>query len=94
MQSHSFTGQGTNWTFGSLWSIFRASIINSQLQVIYCIVDAPDECEQESMEDFLSHISEFLQHDTNGMTVRFTLTSRVEGYIMDSIDRPSIRTAD
>jgi hypothetical protein len=48
MQSHSFSGGLTIWTFDSLWYIFKAIVINSQLQVIYCVIDALGEREDES----------------------------------------------
>lgn len=38
MQSHSFLEKQSTWTFDSLWSIFKDIVINSQLQMIHCII--------------------------------------------------------
>ena len=86
MQSHSFLGGSTTWNFDSLWALFKAAVINSQLQVIYCVIDALDESEKESMEMFLPLLTDLLDHGTNGITVKLSLTSRIEGHIMDCLE--------
>jgi ankyrin repeat protein len=91
MQSHSFLEKQTTWTFDSLWSIFKDIVINSQLQMIHCIIDALDESEKESMEKFLSLLPELLVHGTNHPTVKFFLTSRIEGHIMDCLEGHATR---
>src|SRR5436190_20531841 len=70
MQTHSFSAGPMTWTLDSLWSIFKAIVINSHLQTIYCVIDALDECEQESMEMFLSWLPDLLDQDINGGTIK------------------------
>ncbi|KAH8655994.1 hypothetical protein BGZ60DRAFT_459046, partial [Tricladium varicosporioides] len=86
MQSHSFPKGPTTWTFDSLWSIFKATVTNSQLQSIYCIIDALDESERESMEIFLSLLPELLDDSEIGVTLKFFLTSRTEGHIIECLE--------
>jgi ankyrin repeat protein len=86
MQSHSFLEGSTTWTFDSLWSLFEAIVINSQLQVIYCVIDALDESERESMETFLPLLTELLDRGANGVAVKLFLTSRTEGHIKDYLE--------
>jgi ankyrin repeat protein len=86
MQSYPFLQGVMTWTFDALWSIFKAVVINSQLQTIHCVIDGLDESEKESTEVFLPLLTEFLDQDTNGVTVKLFLTSRIEGHIEDYLE--------
>jgi hypothetical protein len=86
MQSYSSLKRGTSWTFDSLWSIFEALVIGSQLQVLYCIIDALDECERESMENLLPKLTELLDRGTSGTTLKLLLTSQKQGHIIDCLE--------
>jgi ankyrin repeat protein len=86
MQSYSFLQGVTTWSFDALWSIFKAVVVSSQLQTIHCVIDGLDESEKESTEVFLSLLTEFLDQDTNGVTVKLFLTSRIEGHIEDYLE--------
>lgn len=86
MQSRSFSGGLTSWTFDSLWAVFRDIVINSRVQVIYCIIDALDESKNDSMKSFLYLLPDLLDQETNGVIVKFFLTSRNEGHIVNSLE--------
>jgi Cdc6-like AAA superfamily ATPase len=86
MQSHSFLEGTMTWNFDSLWALFKEVVINSQLQVIYCVIAALDESDKESMEMFLPLLTDFLDYNTNEVTVKLFLTSRIEGHIMDCLE--------
>ncbi|OCK73077.1 hypothetical protein K432DRAFT_18093, partial [Lepidopterella palustris CBS 459.81] len=86
MQSHSFLEGSTTWTFDSLWSIFKAIVNKSELQVIYCIIDALDESEKESTELLISLLPALLDQSTSKAVVKLVLTSRIEGYIVDCLE--------
>jgi ankyrin repeat protein len=86
MQSHSFSEETSTWTFNSLWSIFRAIVINSQLWIIHCIIDSLDESEKESMGILLSRLVDLLDRGTNGVTVKLFLASRIEGHVVGPLE--------
>lgn len=81
MQTHSFSGGPTTWAFDPLWTIFEDTVISSELHMIYCVIDAPDESEKESTESFLPLLTELLDQGANEVTVKLFLTSRTEGHI-------------
>ena len=56
-------------------------VANSQLQEIYCVIDGLDECEKDSMEKFLSLLTELCSPGTKSIRVKFFLTSRPERHI-------------
>lgn len=45
-----------NWVFGSLWQVFESIIKNNDAEEICCLIDALDECEEESRERFLEKL--------------------------------------
>ncbi|KAL4865785.1 hypothetical protein BDV12DRAFT_174095 [Aspergillus spectabilis] len=64
-------------SFDSLWSILSA--MGKHLGEIYCIIDALDECAEESQESLLTQISEtFGEHNgsINELGIHFLIKSR------------------
>ena len=54
--------------------------------MIYCVIDALDKGEKESMESFLPLLTELLDQGANEVTVKLFLTSRTEGHIVDCLE--------
>lgn len=70
----------SSWSLESLWEIFLILVESAQLDV-YCIIDALDECEAESVSELLSLVSETVANSSKNpsegpMRIKFFLTSR------------------
>lgn len=85
------------WSLESLWEIFLILVNSEQLDVVYCVIDALDECEAGSVSDLLSLISDevvnFSKHASGGVArVRFFLTSRPFERLEVELDHRVART--
>lgn len=85
LQSHSFSAGSTGWTFDSLWFIINDIVANARDQ-LYCIIDGLDECENESTGTLLSLLPDLLEKRTNNAFVKFLVTSRAKGHIVDVLE--------
>lgn len=76
------------WPLESLWDIFLVLVDLAQLDVVYCIIDALDECETESVSDLLSLISDMAR---GVKKVKFFLTSRPFERLEVELDHKIVR---
>lgn len=87
----------SSWSLESLWEIFLILVNSEQLDVVYCVIDALDECEAESVSDLLSLISDEVvnssKHASGGAArVKFFLTSRPFERLEVELDHRVART--
>jgi hypothetical protein len=57
-----------------------------QLTTPYDVIDALDQSKKESMESFLTLLTELLDQGTNEVTVKLFLTCRTEGQIVNCLE--------
>lgn len=62
--------------FETLWSIFLKATTDSEAGKIICVLDALDECSQDTREPLLEYIGEFFSDAPASSTVKFIITSR------------------
>ena len=63
-------------SFDALWTIFMAAAADQNMGRKYCIIDALDECEQESQKILLRQIQESFQSGNVMSNIRILITSR------------------
>jgi hypothetical protein len=54
--------------------------------MIYCVIDALDKSEKESMESFLPLLTELLDQGADEVAVKIFLTSHTKRYIVDCLE--------
>jgi ankyrin repeat protein len=67
------------WPLESLWDMFTIMVAASHLEVIYCILDALDECEAESISELsllITKMTEESKESEDSPKLKFYLTSR------------------
>ncbi|QKX58041.1 uncharacterized protein TRUGW13939_05161 [Talaromyces rugulosus] len=70
-------------SFDILWNILiDISRVNATCQ-FYCVIDALDECDQESQKTLLTQIKQTFANDNNSMNIHFLITSRPHPEIRD-----------
>ncbi|KAL0636337.1 hypothetical protein Q9L58_004684 [Maublancomyces gigas] len=84
------------WSLESLWEIFLILVDTAQLDVVYCFVDALDECEAESVSDLLALVSDVANSSKSlvgrVVKVKFFLTSRPFERLEVELDHHIVRT--
>lgn len=90
-----------NWPLESVWSLFWDLISQSDYESVSILIDALDECEYTSVDEFLGSYTEFCMDEYPvEKIVKFFITLRhddgpVEGFVdSDSLWRLHIRPAD
>ncbi|KAM6484201.1 hypothetical protein HDV62DRAFT_357636 [Trichoderma sp. SZMC 28011] len=63
-------------SFDALWKVFIAAAADQSLGQTYCIIDALDECDQESQNILLYQLQETFQNQNNLSNIRILITSR------------------
>ena len=72
--------------FHALWRIFASIVKDPEAGEVYCLIDALDECEQESRHLFLTNFTKLFGSQQSTKTrIKFILTSRRESDIVESI---------
>lgn len=72
--------------FHALWRIFASMVKDPEAGEVYCLIDALDECEQESRHLFLTSFTQLFGSQQSTKTrIKFILTSRRESDIVESI---------
>jgi hypothetical protein len=77
------------WPWDVWWTIFTTAISASRLKLIYCIVDALDEIQDNSTRAFLAKRFELLSDKSISTRVRFFLTSRPQSHIEEYLEDTS-----
>lgn len=90
-----------NWPLEEVWTLLWDLIRHSEFESVFILIDALDECEYNSVDEFLESYTEFcLDKFPVGKTVKFFITMRhddgpVDGFVeSDSLWRLHIRPAD
>ncbi|KAI5836934.1 hypothetical protein DFP73DRAFT_620676 [Morchella snyderi] len=69
------------WGFGSLWQVFECLVKNKDGLEIFCVVDALDECEEETRDKFLENLRKLFEgpvFDIANHNFKMITTSRPE----------------
>ncbi|KAF8531694.1 hypothetical protein BDD12DRAFT_914648, partial [Trichophaea hybrida] len=66
----------TSWTFGMLWRVFERIINNIHTGQVYILIDALDECEEESRLKLLNQLQYLLHRPATTLSIKIILTSR------------------
>jgi ankyrin repeat domain-containing protein 50 len=86
MDSYPFSTTSLSWLLALLWKIFTIIMSNSQLQEVYCIIDALDECDYALIEDLLEFLLELTNAPTIGNTkIKVFFTSRPCEHIIEGL---------
>src|SRR5271169_592040 len=86
MDSHPFSTTSQSWSLAALWKIFTIIMSDSQLQRVYCVIDALDECDYASTEELLAFLPELTGPPTTGNTkVKVFFTSRPYEHILEGL---------
>lgn len=97
MSNHPFstTVSKGGWSLQALCKAFLDMIAASKLELVFCVIDALDENDRDSVEEFLRMLVTGLSNmDSNGTNLKVIITSRPEDYIMDELtEHPHIRIA-
>ena len=56
-------------SFPSLWKIFRDMVQDPVLETVYCVLDGLDECEEDSLKNFLSKLESLFLAELGSDTV-------------------------
>ncbi|CAD6577567.1 MAG: hypothetical protein ASARMPRED_008323 [Alectoria sarmentosa] len=76
--------------FHALWRIFVSVVEDKEVGMVYCLIDALDECETESRRLLLTDFANlFRSQQTKKMFVKFIVTSRRETDIEESLSTAS-----
>ncbi|CEJ59102.1 hypothetical protein PMG11_07738 [Penicillium brasilianum] len=73
-------------SFDALWSIFMDMVADQSIGRIYCIINALDECDQESKQILLQQLEETFQSQETSPNVRILVTSRPYPEIRESLE--------
>lgn len=81
------SSDNSGWSFEALWHIFSRMIHFSGFTSLHLVVDALDECESKSLDDFLVLLHK-LSRDTlpTGTTIKLLFSSREYTHIIDCLD--------
>ncbi|KAJ5781118.1 hypothetical protein N7457_006278 [Penicillium paradoxum] len=74
-------------SFDALWNIFMAMVADRSIGRTYCIIDALDECDQESQQSLLYQLEETFQSGNVSPNVRILVTSRPYPEIRERLER-------
>ncbi|KAL6857583.1 hypothetical protein ACO1O0_005024 [Amphichorda felina] len=88
---HMSPQDSSSWSFEALGTIFVTLLQHIRLANMYCIVDALDECDPDSLESFIQ-LTQQLQKTIpkNGDKIRFLFTSREYPRILASLDHMEV----
>jgi Cdc6-like AAA superfamily ATPase len=83
----SITVSGTGWSsLNGLLRIFLDMVTASRLEEVYCIIDALDENDQDSVEEFLEKLVARLDGLESRTDLKLFITSRPEEYILSELE--------
>lgn len=71
-------------SFDSLWAIFSSAIYCSGYDIVYCVIDGLDECENESSCHLYSRLYTMLDVGANVTAPKFLVTSRPRVYRLEN----------
>ncbi|KAK5996960.1 Vegetative incompatibility HET-E-1-like protein [Cladobotryum mycophilum] len=80
-------GAGMFTSFDSLWEIFIAMVNDPTTGCKYCIIDALDECDQDSQRMLLQQFEETFKDQSLAPNVRILITSRPYPEIREYLER-------
>jgi hypothetical protein len=81
------SGDSAGWSFEALWHIFTRVIQFSGLSSLYCIIDALDECDSTTLDEFLDLLHQLSKNAlVPNMSIKLLFSSREYTRILDSLD--------
>ena len=84
-QGKSLQKEAENWSFQRLSAIYNTAVESSGLEELCIIIDALDECKEDSVGELLTSMATALLNKATGTRVKLFVASRIAAYIEEDM---------